>query len=446
MLDPAKPTPVPLNDFTAYIAGCMAMAGERLAGYPTVGDVAEAEDDLNQYPRLDILEQPRNIVVMDDKIVTPNDIALAKDALLHGEVLLEHTCAGEATRLGMGPKYMINPARDLTYEVLQKLGVGRPAVKPLSLHDISLGRRHMLQLAWDLSLLAQEAGLPPSTVLRKQWLLIIAGENSADAILGDFQQANFYGFDPEKVLFMIQRGFHGMIKNGGWVYDSGSVKRLHNHGQMLMQTTMDGQIFTLTDGIRQSLNWDQYRSRLSLFRDKVSFNIEDLDYLGRSLDLHGLAMALKLSLEGYRMIMETVRNHPENPQKGGSLCWDPELGRNVMIESFQLKGVANQDIKFLNKNINHYPYPLETAKAVREKGLSMPIAVKDGYLYFQPVQGDVNFLVPTAFVQRAEPQPIKAWKSAANTEVALKAMQMQERRPGFLAWAEDITGCPLGKA
>lgn len=445
MLDPAKPTPVQLKDFTSYIAGCMAMAGERLADYPTIRDAAAAEDDLNKYPRLGKLQQPRDIVVMDSGSVTPNDIDQAKDALLHGEVLLEHTCAGEATRLGMGPKYLINPGKDLTYEVLQKLGVGRPTVKPLSLHDMTLGRRHMLQLAWDLSLLAQEAGLPPSSVLRKQWLLVIAGESSADGILGDFQQANFYGFNPEKVLFMIQRGFHGLAKNGGWIYDSDSPKRLHNHGQMLMQTVMDGQVFTLADGIRQSLSWDQYRSRLALFRDKVSFNIEDLDYLNQALDLEGLAMALKLSLNGYRMIMETVQNNPENPQKGGSLYWDPELGRNVMIESFQLKGVANKDIKFLNKNINHYPYPLEMAEAVRTKGLSMPLAVKDGYLYFQPVQGDVNFLVTTAYVQRAEPQPIRAWKSGANTEAALRAMQKQERRPGFMAWAEDITGCPLGK-
>ena len=313
-------------------------------------------------------------------------------------------------------------------------------VSPSSIAPLSLGRRHMLQLAWDLSALAREAGRDPDEVLAAQHLLVIVNQATGQEIVDDFRAARFYGFNPARVLFMVQESFHGMSKGeAGWFYDTDSPKRLHNHGQMLMQTTMDRQIFTV-DGEERRLSWDEYRDILTRMDDKISFNIEDLDYLAMSLDLEGLAAALKLGAEGARMVMEVVANNPDNPQKGGSCAWDQELARNVMIESFQLAGLPNQAITHLNKNINHYPDPAVAVSAAREQGLAMPIAVKKGYLYFQPIQGDLNFLVPTTFVRRGRMKAISAWKSGSHTPLALKAMAAQDQRPGFLAWAAGITG------
>jgi hypothetical protein len=204
---------------------------------------------------------------------------------------------------------------------------------------------------------------------------------------------------------------------------------------------MDHQLFILDDkGNPQTLPWAEYQKILAACVDKVSFNIEDLDYLNNSLDFTGLAAALKLAKEGVGMVMEVVANNPVNPQKGGLCAFDAGLDRNVMIESFQLAGMPNSEIKYLNKNINHYPDPLTAVKAVRERGLAMSITLKGGYLYFQPVQGDVNFLVPTAFLRRANLKPISSWKSGANTIDALQAMAAQEKRPGFMAWAKDLMG------
>jgi hypothetical protein len=121
---------------------------------------------------------------------------------------------------------------------------------------------------------------------------------------------------------------------------------LHNHGQMLMQTAMDHQCSAWAKTTGRNLTWPEYRMILGGFDDKVSFNIEDMDYLDMSLDLTGLAGALKLADSGYRMIMEVVSNDPEDPIKGGSCVWDPELERNVMIESFQLAGLPNSKITF----------------------------------------------------------------------------------------------------
>lgn len=447
MLDPFEPQHVDLTDFSGYIGACLELAEARLAKLKNIAAVADKENELNKYPRLSYLEEPKQINILDDSFVGGNGMGRARAALLDGSVLLEHTCAGEATRLGLGTKYLVNPRLDLSPKTLIRL-LGEDYVTPVdpdSLRSIKLGRRHMLQLAWDLTQLAEQAGKDPDQVLQKQTLLIIVNQASWEAVLHDFREANYYGFSRPRVLFMVQQDFHGLSKDGkSWIYDTNSPRRLHNHGQMLMQTAMDNQVFRLSDSGRPAyLTWPEYRQILGEFDDKVSFNIEDLDYLDQSLDLEGLAAALKLSDTGARMVMEVVANNPDNPQKGGLCAWDSELERDVMVESFQLAGMDNSQITYLNRNVNHYPFPSIALTQVRERGLSMPLAVKKGFLYFQPIQGDVNFLVDTAFIQRKEVKPINSWKSGANTIQALQAMAGQEKRKGFMDWAQKITGLDL---
>ena len=447
MLDPANTRALDLSDLNGYIGSCLEICRKRLADFESPARVANSQYELNKYPRLDQLEPPREIFVINNETVGRAEQRRAAEVLLEGGVLLEHTCAGEATRLGLGTKYLINPRIDLSPKVLIKL-LGEDyqlAVAPDKLRPISLGRRHMLQLAWDISQLAEEHGMDPEEALLNQTLLIIMNEASHRSVLEDFIEAGFYGFDRFRVLFMVQKSFHGItVKDGKWLYDTQSPRRLHNHGQMVMQTAMDRQVFRLDENGRSSyLTWPEYRMVLDDFEDKVSFNIEDLDYLGMSLDLTGLATALKLGDEGYSMVMEVVKNNPEHPQKGGMCAWDAGAKRNVMIESFQLAGIENAEITHLNKNINHYPGPSDAATAVRQKGLSMPVAVKNDYIYFQPVQGDINFLLPTAFVRREEMRPISAWKNGDTTDAALSAMYEQENRPGFMAWASELTGLNL---
>ncbi|BEQ17033.1 hypothetical protein [Desulfoferula mesophila] len=445
MLDPSKPQPLDVTDFTGYINSCLELAQARLKGFASLEAVAQAEDELNAYTRLEGLEEPRDIFVSDEESISPRDIERAALALLDGKVLLEHTCAGEATRLGLGTKYLLNPRLDLDGETMRRLtGQESWPVDPLELSSMSLGRRHMLQLAWDLSNLAGDFGRDPAQVLKKQPLLVIVNEASVTSVELDFMEAGYYGFDPAKVFFMVQKSFHGFdLGPQGWFYDNSSPRRLHNHGHMLMQTTMDGQVYRNENGDKERLAWLTFRDFLSQMEDKISFNIEDLDYLSQSLDMTGLATALKLGEQGARMVMEVVTNHPENPQKGGACFWDPALKRNVMIESFQLKGIDHSEIVYLNKNINHYPHPAVALGTLRERGISMPVTVKEGFLYFQPVQGDLNFLLPTAYVRRKNLKPIHSWKSGANTIAALEAMAQQEKRPGFLQWASELTGLKL---
>lgn len=431
-----------------YIDSCIAQAQEKLSGFSSLTEIAAQERRINRYPRLAELEAPRQILVLEEEGPHGDRLAQAQAAVLNGEILFEHAAAGEGTRLMLGPKYFLNLAQEITPAriahllsldagevVLPEAVIPRLDCPPQDLLPLALGTRHMLQLAFDLARLAEDAGEPPQEVLQRQHLLIVIAREMVAHIEKEFYQWHFFGFHPGHVYFMMQESFHGFSLNGrNFFYDRQSPRRLHNHGQMVMQQAMDRQLFTL----QGTHPWDQtFHSRpavgdwLQGFVNKISYNIEDLDYLTGSLDLAGLGLALELGNQGYHMVMEVMANNPLKPQKGGMLAWDRELGRDVMIESFQLGDLSHADITYLNRNFNHYPRPWISWHRVAEEGLPMPISVKDGFLYFQPVQGDLNFLVPTAFFRRREMRPIRNLKSPASLPLAINRMCAQDRQPGF---------------
>lgn len=442
-----------LGTLTPYINSCVALAQEKLYRCSSVAEIAAREKDVNRYPRLEILSEPRQILVLDEHNGQSQRLSRAKSAVVRGEILFEHAAAGEGTRLMLGSKYFLDLAQDLNQERIANLmsqEAGRVIspedvlaqlnCSPRELLPISLGARHMLQLAFDLENLAREVGEAPRQVLQSQHLLIIIAQEMLAHVEKDFYLWHFFGFNPAQVYFMVQESFHGInLKGGRFFYDVNSPRRLHNHGQMVMQETMEHQLFSL-EGAHP---WDrlvhsqrEVAGWLHGFADKISYNIEDLDYLTGSLDFPGLGLALELGDQGFNMVMEVMANNPLKPQKGGMLAWDPELGRDVMIESFQLGDIANQDIKFLNRNFNHYPRPQVSWSRIRDAGLPMPITVKGGYLYFMPVQGDINFLVKTAFFRRQEMRPIRNLKSPAALPLAVNRMYAQDCQPGFKEFAQ----------
>lgn len=444
-----------LTDLAAYKESCLAIAQERLGSFSSIADIVEKQDELNAYQNLGRLSEPKDIQILAEDSIKPDDMESAKRAALDGRIFFEHTAAGEATRLKLGTKFLIDVSRDLTVEIMAE-GISDEleksvspdevrtnlSVEPAELIPLDLGSRHMLQLAFDLSRLAGEYGRDARNVLACQKNLLIMNEKTAQTIIDQAVEYNFYGFARENFLFMIQPAFHGInLVDGRFFFDENSPKRMHNHGQLVMQESMDNMIFRLNEtGGREYLPSDEFGMILQGSLDKISYNIEDLGYLTASMDWPSQALALILGNEGFRMVMEIVANNPDRPQKGGLAAWDEVLNRNVMIESFQLKGIPNEDIKYLNKNFNHYTRPYDMWNALRERGLPMPISVKEGLLYFQPVQGDINFLVNTAFVQREKVKPIKAWKSAVNTPATVNAMREQDNQPGFRGFTSDITG------
>ncbi|MCJ7614971.1 MAG: hypothetical protein MUO43_00315 [Desulfobacterales bacterium] len=439
-----------------YIDYCLQLAKDKLSG--VVSKIEDYEANINKYEKIDFLQEPRNICRLDEKCLKKSDIAKACKCVLGGKLFSEHAAAGEATRLGIGTKYLINIAEDLSLKKIAEVMtrekgsivkpeevLGKAGYRPEQLLPLSLGSRHMLQFSYDIYKLAKNHGYDPKSVLSKQHMLIVLNEASANKIIKEFINNRFFGFNNENVFFMIQKAYHGInFVNGKYIYNKNTPKRLHNHGQMAMQQTIDNQIFKIDNkGTVTFLKSDEFGGILKKMEDKISYNIEDLAFLTASIDYESLALALKKAEHGYRMLMEIVGNDMENPQKGGLAAFDTMLGKNVMIESFQLKGIKNHEIKYLNKNFNHYPRPYDSWLMLKKHGLNMPIVVKDGAIYFQSVQGDINFLVRTEFFKRKVLKPINSWKSPATTPQAIKYMHMQDLQKGFKEYAEAIIGSKL---
>ncbi len=397
-----------------------------------------------------------SITILDDEI----GVHEAEEAILEGRFFWEHTAAGEATRLGLGTKYVIDLSR-FTKEVIMEMilnemekdgnldrdlaaGLISDMPDPKAAIPLSLGLRHMLQMVYDVRMLAKSRGKDPDKAIKKQKTLIILNESTGQAITEELERWNYLGMDPKNVLFMVQHTFYGIsIKDDELFYEEGDNKRLHNHGQMMMQKAEEGSIFRFIKGKRIPLTTKEYQEILDGCLDMLSYNIEDIDYLTGSIDYRSLALALKLGKEGYGMVMEIVAQNKIKPQKGGAAFFDPRLEKNVMIESNRLGNIKNEEITFLNRNFNHYPNPAQSFSKMRKNGLPIPFEVKEGndgrdYIYACPVQGDMNFVAKTAFVMRKEIKPINNWKSAATTPAAVDGIVKQDRQKGFLEMVEKV--------
>jgi hypothetical protein len=401
----------------------LALANADLGDYRSPAEVLEAKEEINAYPGLGDLVDPESIRVLEP-IPSVKDLGLK--SLLEGLILWEHPAAGEATRLGLGPKFFLRP-RDLA-EIIGQVEAWA------HLKPISLGLRHLLEPIAEIMDLAEQSGLDPQAAIKNQTFLLIGAAEHVEAMQAEAVGALSKVMPLENIWLMAQSSFHGLNKSPGekWAFDPNSPKRLHNHGHMIMQKTMDKQIYRLDEsGRRRYFSREEFFSRLDAFADLVSNNIEDLDYLNKAIEEHALGLAVRLGRSGFGMMMEITLNNQHNPIKGGMCAHDPNLGRDVVIESFCLKNVLPRDIKFLNSNMNHYLNPAKVMTQLKENGLAMPVTVHDDRLYFTPVQGDLNFLVKTAFFTRRQGNQLNSLKYPADIPSALSAMAVQDQNPRF---------------
>ncbi|MDR2338985.1 MAG: hypothetical protein LBF40_02465 [Deltaproteobacteria bacterium] len=430
-----------LSSIPAYQESARRLASRLLAPYASAKDAEGHLDEINLYPGLDSIGPPVSVRVLEEEgELAGEDLGnLGKKAVLDGLVYWEHTAAGEATRLMMGPKFFITPG--ILERKLLEMGEAPEAGGPII--PLGLGRRHLAQLIYEIRNLAEEAGIDPAKALSRQRMLIIAAEDTMPRLL-PLVAKDFRGLFPlSSARFMTQASFPGLERQGpSWGYAPGSPLRPHNHGAMVMQKAMDGQLFLASEsGGKEYLTKEENLSELGAFQDLVSYNIEDLDYLTRALDFETIGLGLRMRELGHGMMMEIAANNPERPIKGGCCAHDPGLGRDVMIESFRLGGLGPGDIRFLNKNFNHYLRPADTLRRLVDNGgIFMPVAVRDSYVYFQPVQGDLNFLEDTVFFSRRKVAPLNSLKSPADISHALGAFRAQDQQPGFREFAEGLLG------
>ncbi|MDR3153397.1 MAG: hypothetical protein LBW85_03790 [Deltaproteobacteria bacterium] len=428
-------TELDLESPESYLESAARLADSRLASFGSAEEVGLAADDINAYPGRESLGPPAEGKVLEDE--GPALAETGRRAVLEGRIFWEHTAAGEATRLGLGPKYFIGP--DLLERCLAEDGGPAPVggIKPLA-----LGRRHMFQLAYEIRKLADLSGVDPEKAMARQRMLLVVPEEGLPGMVEEASKDLAGALPRESLLFMVQTAFHGLERGpSGWRPDPSSPRRPHNHGYLAMQKTMGGQVFRLgDDGRPRWLSREAFLGILEEAWDLVSYNIEDLSYLTSALDLETAGLAVKKRSEGYGMMMEVIPNNPGRPIKGGMHAFDPMLARDVVVESFRLKGVRPEDIRYLNKNFNHYLDPARISDNIREEGLYMPVSVKDGRLYFQPVQGDISFWAKTFFFTRKAASPINSLKTRQDIPSALEAMRLQDSQPGFFEYAARLAG------
>ena len=417
---------------------------------------------INSYKNLEFLKplDKSQVEILDDEKI---NISEAQQCVLKGEFFWEHACAGEATRLGLGTKYLLNCNTfskeyllDLISKEIEKSGLKNSEelfdnikinlIDPSQILPLSLGTRHMLQMRYDIEKLAKNFNHEPQQILEKQKMLIILNKKTASKIISEFKEHQFFGFKEENVYFMVQEDFHGIhFSKGKFQYDESTIdnKRLHNHGQMVIQKMHNHNIFHYINNAKVPISQQEYLDLLRKCKDMISYNIEDIAYLTNSIDFPSLAKALELGSKGYNMIMEIVGQNPIKPQIGGAAFFDPILNKNVMVESHMLANITPNEITFLNKNFNNFPNPVQSMEELKEQSLHMPIKIKKAknnkfYFYFDPVQGDLNFLVKTAFIMRKEIKPIQNWKSPLTTPPTLLAMKAQDDQFGFKELAKSL--------
>jgi hypothetical protein len=474
----------------------------------TIPEVARNLRKISHYPHLEKLRfiaKEGEIITVQKDSASPLAIEETLQAYLGGKILVEDTAAGEASRLAMGNKWFLKPldlARGLhTYlqkakediksthpsldELLAKAKEMADIKGPISLEKlkeltgesidtlesldlalvklnklaknllpISLGIRHKLQYVYDLIKIATSYNLNIEEVLKSQWTLTVLNEENFIPITREIIKHNYFGLEPSRFLFAIQPSHPGIeITEKGLSYSPHAPWHLWNHGDTQIMLTMDNQIFRIRFNLygeieKDPLKADNFEKILAGVSVKVSYPIEDLDYLTQAININNLAQAFILGKEGYQMIMEVAKQKVP-PQKGGFWAFNEDLGRAVMIETDWGGEVIDENdpkslakISYLNRNFNLYPNPVEVWKKLKEEGLPVHIAVKNGYLYLAPPQGDQNFLVPTAFIQPEELKPLRSLKTVFDIPETLEAMKKQDEQEGFRELAQQFGVLP----
>ena len=105
----------------SYIDYCLELAQDNLFFYSAISFIKKHEADINIYKNMVFLEEPKNISILDENCLTNSDDIRACKCILESRLFSEHAAAGEATRLGLGTKYLINIAEDLPVEKIAEI-------------------------------------------------------------------------------------------------------------------------------------------------------------------------------------------------------------------------------------------------------------------------------------------------------------------------------------
>ncbi|MFH0731489.1 MAG: radical SAM protein [Candidatus Omnitrophota bacterium] len=308
-------------------------------------------DKVNEYPG--ILGESENV----HKVIKVNEehIADAAKFVLEGNIINQCIYAGLGTRalnvLDKKPKFMFDPA-----------------ATDGSLLPISLGARMFIQYRATLEKIAKEYSYDVNKALNNAKFIVHVNELSGDDIVQEFEKYNFFGFNPENILFIIQPAFEGYIADGkgGLIKYTKQVRGTQNswkrplgHGYTLMQLVMQNQGFIIRNGLKIAIKeapLEYFINRspeVSLVANRA---IEDLTKLtDDTINLDKLALRLKLHRQGHGVVVELHDN--VDGIKGAYWYYDIKRpDAPFLIEKFQTKN----KLFVYSKSENAYYYASES--------------------------------------------------------------------------------------
>jgi|GEM_PF-2437882 phosphomannomutase len=340
--------------------------------------------------------------------------------------------AGAASRLfGEGQKVdpKLSYAAHDVYDVALSRGYSRQDLERRGAKfGLSIATRLMLQ-KWvnteaELRAYYAARGTPKSEgeikekrreLVRQTPRIVVINDESGESVIGQWLNNNFYGHDPELVVFVVQPTYRGFdIRNGVPTLIEESRPFPGGHGDATMQVVEEGRAFTLTpEGVVKpiSKNAVEYLMEATEGRIKIwiQSRVNDMIKLGRESDgstgmsvteaSNGiLALALKQMGDlndiesGRNVVLEQVGQDQESPIKGASPT--NVNGKQILVEklaqSRHVSGVVNIDGVPFNRFFIFYK--TVAMMNLKKRGLPVYFRFRDGYIYPETVTGDVTML------------------------------------------------------
>jgi len=413
------------------------------------------------------LEQADALLLEPGRSRGPAAALQARELLLSGGYAPQFLFSGAATRLGLGSMYVVD-LRTLAEEIRSRRhglvlesfeGLPQPfrsaiTGAPVPRFSLGLGPRQLLEYRSRLETLAAAAGVSPERAVRAAAFVLHLGQRSEEAVLDDLVENDFYGFDPDKALFLTQPMGHGLLfKEGGLVQDPESVRLPAGHGYPMAQLFQRGTGFRLDAAGRRRPLDGTVEEELRRLGVKLlgSHRVNDLDRLeAAAADPVRLGLGLELMGDlddpgsGHNFIVELVDN-PKN-QKGGFWKRDKRTGIKALAESMNLKtpelAAFSGSLKNAPYNSFRNLYKLSSlGEVLSGSGFFTPfVRFRGGRLYPETITGEATGYPgfrTEAF--RLAGQLIHDFKELSDLPEALDFASRQESVPAFAALAEKYS-------
>ena len=404
-------------------------------------------------------------------------IANAKSFVAQGKYVPEFFFAGAGTRMGAGAFYFIDPAgiakdilgkKGTSYKKYQSLNAKERSLIEMSIREfydsekdnlsLALGPRELLQFAASVMTYGRESGIDEPEALRSQKMIIhindqVNPETSkpyCDEIITDFIKRGFFGFDPKKVVFLIQPAFRAYRirkqSTTNIIIEEvpNSEELVYGHGYATCQMARVEDAFVVLGNdpnVRRDITNDQGEvvdalSYIQLLGGEIlgTHRINDLTKLDsdRAFDPVRIATQLEFIRDGHNVVVELVDN--PTGQKGGHWMgfqksvykeFEEDYSESFLLEGVNTKTNAYQelfdrqinsgypesfinrfmsfmdqtnqvslkahDIKGLPYNAFRLAYSIEGVKNIlKTYELPYNLRYKFGCLYLESVTGDIS--------------------------------------------------------